>query len=134
MTVTVMLAHADPDHAHDHAHHDSAGGHHHAGLPEIEHLSSLISKFLKRYREMYLAVYRLIAEAESAAHDKPVTEVHFHEVGAMDAVADVTAVCVLVHKNWRRNGLPLHLSIWAAVTCTAPMESFRCRLLRRLIC
>ena len=45
-----------------------------------------------------LAVYRLIAEAESAAHDKPVTEVHFHEVGAMDAVADVTAVCMLLHE------------------------------------
>ena len=43
-------------------------------------------------------MYRLIAEAESAAHDKPVTEVHFHEVGAMDAVADVTAVCMLLHE------------------------------------
>ena len=89
--------HADPDHAHDHAHHDSAGGHHHAGLPEIEHIVSHL-KIPEAVQRDVLAVYRLIAEAESAAHDKPVTEVHFHEVGAMDAVADVTAVCMLLHE------------------------------------
>lgn len=44
-----------------------------------------------------LAVYGLIAEAESNAHGLPVSEVHFHEVGAMDAIADVTAVSYLMH-------------------------------------
>lgn len=43
-----------------------------------------------------LAVYRQIAEAESKAHGKEVTEIHFHEVGTMDAIADVTAVCMLM--------------------------------------
>ena len=41
-------------------------------------------------------VYRLLAEAESRAHGRPVGEVHFHEVGALDAVADVAAACWLV--------------------------------------
>ena len=41
-----------------------------------------------------MAVYGFIAEAESAAHGVPVEEIHFHEVGTMDAVADVTAVCL----------------------------------------
>ena len=45
-----------------------------------------------------MAVYRLIAEAESQVHGMPVTEIHFHEVGTMDAVADVTAVCMLLHE------------------------------------
>lgn len=43
-----------------------------------------------------MAVYGLIAEAESHAHGVPVTEIHFHEVGTMDAVADITAVCLLM--------------------------------------
>lgn len=45
-----------------------------------------------------LAVYHLIAQAESKAHGRPVDQVHFHEVGSMDAVADVVLVCLLLHE------------------------------------
>ena len=45
-----------------------------------------------------LAVYGLIAEAESKAHGKEITEIHFHEVGTMDAVADIVGVCVLLEQ------------------------------------
>ena len=45
-----------------------------------------------------LAVYGLIAEAESKAHGKPITDIHFHEVGTMDAVADIVGVCVLLEQ------------------------------------
>ena len=45
-----------------------------------------------------MKVYQLIAEAESHAHGRPVEEVHFHEVGAIDAVADITAFCLLLHE------------------------------------
>lgn len=45
-----------------------------------------------------MAVYGLIAEAESHAHGVPVTEIHFHEVGTMDAIADVVAVSFLMKK------------------------------------
>ncbi len=51
-----------------------------------------------KVRTDILAVYSLIAEAESHAHGVPVTEIHFHEVGTMDAVADVTAVCLLMER------------------------------------
>lgn len=45
-----------------------------------------------------LAVYDLVAQAESKAHGVPVTQVHFHEVGMMDAVGDIVAVCMLLHR------------------------------------
>jgi len=49
-----------------------------------------------KVRDDVMAVYGLIAEAESHAHGMPVDQIHFHEVGTMDAVADITAVCLLM--------------------------------------
>ena len=48
-------------------------------------------------RDRAMEVYGRIAQAESAAHGVAVGEVHFHEVGALDAVMDVTGVCYLMH-------------------------------------
>ena len=84
--------HHEPSHEQCHEHH-----HHHSGMHEIEHIISHL-KISDVVRENVLAVYNLIAEAESHAHGKPVTEIHFHEVGTMDAIADVTAVCMLMEK------------------------------------
>lgn len=49
-------------------------------------------------RRDVLAVYELIAEAESHAHGMPVDQIHFHEVGSLDAVADITGVCMLINE------------------------------------
>ena len=43
------------------------------------------------------AIYESLAEAESAVHGLPVALVHFHEVGALDAVIDITGVCLAMH-------------------------------------
>jgi hypothetical protein len=81
--------HHDRAHGHDH------GYHHHSGLSDVEHILSHLS-LSDKVRGDALAVYGLIAEAESHVHGVPVTEIHFHEVGTLDAIADVTAVCLLI--------------------------------------
>ena len=83
-------------HDHDHHHHDH-GHHHHTGMHEINHIIGHLP-LSDKVKQDAVAVYNLIAEAESHAHGKPVTEIHFHEVGNMDAIADVTAVCLLMEK------------------------------------
>ena len=86
------------DHSHDHSHsHDHHHDHSHRSLHDIHHIIVDL-KLPEAVRTDILAVYRLIAEAESKAHDKPVSEIHFHEVGTMDAIADIASVCLLLHK------------------------------------
>ena len=78
-------------HGHSHGH----GEHHHSSMHELERIVSGLD-ISPRIRKDILAVYGLIAEAESHVHGVPVTDIHFHEVGTMDAIADVTAVCMLM--------------------------------------
>ena len=82
-------------HGHNHAHGHSH--HHHSSMHEIEHIIMDLN-IPQNVQKDILAVYSLIAEAESHAHGVPVTDIHFHEVGTMDAIADVTAVCMLMNE------------------------------------
>ena len=84
------------DHHHDHEHSADHHHHHHSSMHDIEHLVNDHLTLSDKVRKDVLAVYGLIAEAESHAHGVPVSEIHFHEVGTMDAVADITAVCMLM--------------------------------------
>ena len=88
-------------HTHEHAHEHGDDGHthhHHSSLHDIEHIVCGHLNIPDQVKPDVMAVYGLIAEAESHAHGVPVTEIHFHEVGTMDAIADITAVCLLMHK------------------------------------
>lgn len=78
------------DHPHTHPHHA------HHGLADIRQLVSRLD-LPAQVRKDVLAVYHLIAQAESQVHGQPVEQIHFHEVGSLDAVADITAVCLLLH-------------------------------------
>ena len=73
--------------------------HHHAhsGLGQIHSLVEALP-IPTMVKLDVLAVYRLIAQAESQVHGVPVEHIHLHEVGALDAVVDITAVCLLLHQ------------------------------------
>ena len=81
----------EQEHGHGHEH-----THHHTGLHDIEHLLSHLD-LPQAVQTDALAVYRLIAGAESKVHGTTVDQIHFHEVGTLDALADVVGVCLLMH-------------------------------------
>ncbi len=106
------------EHGHFHEHvHSHEHEHSHHGLQEIEHIVSHFP-LSDKIKNDILQVYGLIAEAESHAHGVPVTQIHFHEVGNMDAIADVTAVCMLMNELEPDEVVvsPIHVG-WGQVKC-----------------
>ena len=97
------------EHPHDHHSHDHHE-HHHSGMAEIEHWISHIHAS-DGVKENIRAVYNRIAQAESLVHGTTIQEIHFHEVGTLDALADVTAVCYLMEQlgNPRVYASPVHV-------------------------
>ena len=74
------------DHHHDHHHHHA---HQHGrSLPQIRSLL-MAADLTQRARNLSLAAFTLLAQAEGRIHGVPMEEVHFHEVGAVDAIVDI---------------------------------------------
>lgn len=108
--------HGHGEHFHGHTHHHSeAEEHSHVARHEIHHgeqvhyelvhhhehrnlhdVLEIIDKteMTENARKLAHKIFEIIAQAESKAHSKPVEEVHFHEVGAVDSVVDVIALAV----------------------------------------
>ena len=89
----------DHDHHHDHDHsHEHAHDHHsHTALADIRQTVQGLSAS-DAVKNQVLSVYDRIAQAESQVHGMPVDQIHFHEVGSLDALADITAVCYLLEQ------------------------------------
>lgn len=83
-------------HAAEHEHSHGGHTHTHNSMAGIAHILNDHMQLEESVKADVEAVYGLIAEAESHVHGVPVTEIHFHEVGNMDAIADVTAVSVML--------------------------------------
>ena len=96
--VSVQI-HDHEEDEHEHHHHDHVHHHHHdhSGMSDITHRISHLH-IPEEVRADVIGVYTLLAEAESHVHGEPIEEIHFHEVGTLDALADITAVCLLIHK------------------------------------
>lgn len=78
------------DHHHHHHHDDEDAGRSYAQIRALIEGSDL-SDFVKTHA---LGIFRRIAEAEAKIHDAPVESVGFHEVGALDSIADILCACV----------------------------------------
>lgn len=83
----------EDEHLHEHEHHHHEHGSMHTISHVIEHLD-----IPEKVRQDVKNIYALLAEAESRVHGVPVEHIHFHEVGSMDAVADITAVALLMYE------------------------------------
>lgn len=84
---------SDDESGHEHNHHH----HSHHSLYDIEEIIENL-KLSKEIKSDIREIYQLLAEAESTVHGKTVSEIHFHEVGELDAIADIAAVCFLMHE------------------------------------
>ena len=86
--------HHEHEHPHEHHHeHSHEHGHVHRNLESIQAIINS-SGLTRQAKVTALKIFQIIAEAEAKAHNKPLNEVHFHEVGAVDSIVDIAALAV----------------------------------------
>ena len=80
-------------------HHLTSHSHHHEHR-NLEMVNSLIdnSKLNAKVKDLAKRIFLRVAKAEAKVHGKPLEEVHFHEVGAIDSIIDIVGTAILVDK------------------------------------
>lgn len=69
---------------------------HHRGINDIHGIIDTLN-LPEKVRNDVKSVYEIIARAESKVHGCEMKDIHFHELGTMDAVADISAVCYMIY-------------------------------------
>lgn len=89
---------------------ETSEDHHHRGLTEITNIINE-SDLSDKVKEQSIRVFRVLAEAEAYVHGSTIEEVHFHEVGAIDAIVDIVGNCIALELlNWPQIIVsPIHL-------------------------
>ena len=85
--------HGDGEHSEHHVHSEQHV--HGRGLQDVRDIINSLS-ISDTYKQNAINVYNLVAQAEAKVHKSTVTQIHFHELGMLDAIADIVAVCVLL--------------------------------------
>ena len=91
----VIDGHEEGEEADAQHHHD--GHHHHTSVSEILAFLDNVETD-SAAAEDAKAVYMLLADAESRVHSQPIENIHFHEIGTLDALADILGVCMLINE------------------------------------
>ncbi|MCX6610888.1 MAG: nickel pincer cofactor biosynthesis protein LarC, partial [Acidobacteria bacterium] len=99
----VLIGDQPADHVHDHHHHhdhdhthDQPHDHSHRGLTQILELIDK-ARIPAPVKASASRVFQILGEAESSVHGIPIEKVHFHEVGAVDSIADIVGACYGLH-------------------------------------
>lgn len=82
----------DENHSHE-IHHGHSHHHRHRGIAEIFKIIEQ-TKMTESAKNLAKKTFDILADAESVAHAKPKSEVHFHEVGALDSIVDIISAAV----------------------------------------
>ena len=85
--------HIHEEHTHEHEHHH----HEHRNLQDVCEIIDN-SDIDEESKDLAKRIFMRVAKAESKVHNKPLDEVHFHEVGAIDSIVDIVGTAILINK------------------------------------
>ena len=90
----VIINNIEHEHDNNHHQHNEHNHHHHRNLDDV---NSIIEKAETTENAKNLAkkIFKIVAETEAKVHNKDIKDVHFHEIGAIDSIADIIAFSVL---------------------------------------
>ena len=100
--VDVILENEQHEHHHSKQHehdeqHNNEHHHEHRNLYDVEQIIDN-SSIDEKSKELAKKIFMRVAKAESKVHNKPLEEVHFHEVGAIDSIVDIVGTAILINK------------------------------------
>lgn len=88
----------EENHHHDHENKETHKHHHeHRNINDVFKIIDN-SNIDKESKELSKRIFMRVAKAESKVHNKPLEEVHFHEVGAIDSIIDIVGTAILINK------------------------------------